>query len=65
MKILWHENIKKERHKDIKWMRPKIIALTKEMKGSRKIRTELGKVDQIQDLKELAELHIAHYGNDS
>ena len=52
----------KQRHKDIKWMRPKIIALTKEMRGSRKIRTELGKVAQIQDLKKLAELHISHYG---
>ena len=54
----------KQRHKDIKWMRPKIIALTKEMRGSRKIRTELGKVAQIEDLKKLAELHISHYGND-
>ena len=53
----------KQRHKDIKWMRPKIIALTKEMRGSRKIRTELGKVAQIEDLKRLAELHISHYGN--
>ena len=55
----------KNRHKDIKWMRPKIIALTKEMPGSRKIRTELGKVDHIEDLKQLAELHISHYGNAS
>lgn len=54
-----------KRHKDIKWMRPKIIALTKEMPGSRKIRTELGKVDQIEDLKKLAELHISHYEYDS
>ena len=52
----------KQRHKDIKWMRPKIIALTKEMRGSRKIRTELGKVAQIEDLRKLAELHISHYG---
>ena len=44
-------------------MRPKIIALTKEMRGSRKVRTELGKVVQIEDLKNLAELHISHYGN--
>ena len=67
--IEFSENImarkyQKKRHKDIKWMRPKIIALTKEMPGSRKIRTELGKVDQIEDLKKLAELHISHYGND-
>ena len=53
----------KQRHKDIKWMRPKIIALTKEMRGSRKIRTELGKVAQIEDLKKLAKLHISDYGN--
>ncbi|MFL2847418.1 MAG: tRNA dihydrouridine synthase DusB [Coraliomargaritaceae bacterium] len=53
----------KKRHNDIKWMRPKIIALTKEMRGSRKVRTELGKVVQIEDLKNLAELHISHYGN--
>ena len=29
------------------------------MQGSRKIRTELGKVAQIEDLKKLAEMHIS------
>ena len=51
----------KERHLDIKWMRPKVIALTKELPGSRKIRTELGKVIQIDDLRKLADLHIQHF----
>ena len=52
---------RKERHIDIKWMRPKIIALTKEMPGSKKIRTELGTVVQIEDLKRLAKSHCHHY----
>ena len=52
---------RKERHVDIKWMRPKIIALTKEMPGSKKIRTELGAVAQIKDLKRLAQSHCQHY----
>ena len=51
----------KERRMDIKWMRPKIIALTKEMKGSRKIRTALGSVSQISDLKDLPSKHISMY----
>ena len=50
-----------ERRSDIKWMRPKIIALTKEMKGSKKIRTALGTVSQIKDLKALAAEHSAFY----
>lgn len=64
--IEYTENImsrtyQKERRLDIKWMRPKIIALTKEMRGSRKIRTALGSVSQISDLKQLASEHIALY----
>ena len=51
----------KEKHLDIKWMRPKIIALTKEMKGSKKIRSAIGKVNLIEDLKELAKEHMAYY----
>ena len=52
-------SFRKERHLDIKWMRPKIIALTKEMPGSRKIRTELGSVVQVEDLMRLANNHMA------
>jgi len=43
-------------------MRPKIIALTKEMPGSRKIRTALGTVAQVEDLRKLAMEHIAATG---
>ena len=55
-------SFRKERHLDIKWMRPKIIALTKEMPGSRKIRTALGTVAQVEDLRKLAMEHIAATG---
>ena len=50
---------REQRHKDIRWMRPKIIGLTKEMPNSRKIRGALGKVVFIEDLERVADEHIA------
>jgi len=50
-----------ERHSDLRWMRPKFIALTKGMEGSRKIRGSLGKVNQIEDLELVAEKHLENY----
>lgn len=47
-----------QRHKDIRWMRPKIIGLTKEMPNSRKIRGALGKVVSIEDLERVAHQHL-------
>lgn len=47
------------RHRDLRWMRPKIISLTKEMPHSRKIRGSLGQVIQFEDLKRVAAEHIA------
>ena len=49
---------REQRHKDIRWMRPKIIGLTKEMPNSRKIRGALGKVICIEDLERVAAEHI-------
>ncbi|MFT4902289.1 MAG: tRNA-dihydrouridine synthase B [Lentimonas sp.] len=54
---------REERHSDLRWMRPKIIALTKEMAGSRRIRGSLGTVHQIEDLERIAAEHIAAYGD--
>ncbi|NBB79472.1 MAG: tRNA dihydrouridine synthase DusB [Verrucomicrobia bacterium] len=50
------------RHNDLRWMRPKFIALTKGMEGSRKIRGALGQVNQIEDLQRVADAHCAQYG---
>lgn len=50
---------REQRHKDIRWMRPKIIGLTKEMPNSRKIRGALGKVVFIEDLERVADEHIS------
>ena len=50
---------REQRHKDIRWMRPKIIGLTKEMPNSRKIRGALGKVISIEDLERVAAEHLA------
>jgi nifR3 family TIM-barrel protein len=47
------------RHHDLRWMRPKIISLTKEMPHSRKIRGSLGQVNHFDDLKRVAAEHIA------
>ena len=52
---------REQRHSDIRWMRPKIIALTKEMPGSRKIRGALGQVTEIADLQRIAADHTARY----
>jgi tRNA-dihydrouridine synthase B len=52
---------REERHKDLCWMRPKFIALTKGMEGSRKIRGALGTVVQIEDLEAVAEQHCKQY----
>lgn len=52
------------RHSDLRWMRPKFIALTKGMEGSRKIRGSLGQVNQIKDLQRVAAAHIAEFGGD-
>ena len=54
---------REQRHQDLRWMRPKIIALTKEMPGSRKIRGDLGAVHQLADLKAIADRHMAAYAN--
>ncbi len=49
---------REQKHSDLRWMRPKFIALTKGMPGSRKIRTALSTVDQIEDLERVAREHI-------
>lgn len=54
---------REQRHSDLRWMRPKFIALTKGMEGSRKIRGLLGQVNQIEDLERVAQAHIAQYMN--
>jgi AMMECR1 domain-containing protein len=56
---------REERHKDLCWMRPKFIALTKGMEGSRKIRGALGTVVQIEDLEVVAEQHCKQYSESS
>ena len=55
---------REERHSDLCWMRPKFIALTKGMPGSRKIRTALGTVKQIEDLERVATEHIESQNRD-
>ncbi|WPJ96962.1 tRNA dihydrouridine synthase DusB [Coraliomargarita algicola] len=50
---------REQRHSDLRWMRPKFIALTKGMEGSRRIRGALGQVNQIEDLERVAQMHIA------
>ncbi|MGJ8640161.1 MAG: tRNA dihydrouridine synthase DusB [Opitutaceae bacterium] len=51
-----------QKHGDLRWMRPKFIALTKSMTGSRRIRGALGGVHQIEDLERIAAEHIQKYG---
>lgn len=60
-KNIMNRPFREQNHKDLRWMRPKFIALTKAMPGSRKIRTELGRVVQLGDLQRLATEHIRIY----
>ena len=53
---------REQRHRDLCWMRPKFIALTKGMPGSRKIRGELSSVVTLEDLGEVAERHCERFG---
>ncbi len=53
---------REQRHADLRWMRPKIMALTKEMPGSRGIRGALGEVLRMADLEAVAAEHISRYG---
>ncbi len=43
---------------DLRWMRPKLLSLTKEMPGARRLRGDLGKVVQLADLEALATKHL-------
>ena len=54
---------REERHTDLRWMRPKLIALTKGIYGSRRIRGALTQVVQIEDLERVAQKHIAMHGD--
>ena len=53
---------REERHRDLCWMRPKFIALTKGMPGSRKIRGELSTVIHLEDLRAVAARHCKRFG---
>jgi len=54
---------REQKHGDLRWMRPKLIALTKSMTGSRRIRGALGSVHEIEDLQRVAAAHISEYHN--
>jgi len=54
---------REERHTDLRWMRPKLIALTKGIHGSRRIRCDLTRVVQIEDLERVARTHIEQFAN--
>jgi len=44
---------------NIRWMRPKILSLTKSMPGSRTLRREIGEAETIDDLEAIAARHSA------
>ena len=54
---------REQRHSDLRWMRPKFIALTKGIEGSRRIRGALTTVVQLEDLERVAQMHIEQYAN--
>lgn len=56
---LMNRPFRQQTRTDLRWMRPKLIALTKSMKNSRKIRGGLGSVIHFEDLERVAAEHIA------
>ena len=63
-KTIMARPFREKRHKDIRWMCPKIIGLTKEMPNCRKIRQALGSVIYIEDLERVAADHLALFNPD-
>lgn len=43
---------------DLRWMRPKLLSMTKEMPGARRLRGEIGKIVSYTDLEALAAMHL-------
>jgi tRNA-dihydrouridine synthase B len=43
---------------DLRWMRPKLLSLTKEMPGARRLRGAIGKVVHLADIEALAAEHL-------
>jgi tRNA-dihydrouridine synthase B len=43
---------------DLRWMRPKLLSMTKEMPGARRLRGEIGKIVSYADLEALAAMHL-------
>jgi nifR3 family TIM-barrel protein len=54
---------REQRHTGLRWMRPKLIALTKGIYGSRRIRGALTEVVTIEDLERVALQHIELHAN--
>ena len=48
-------------NQSIAWMRTKLVKLTKDMLGCKKLRLELVKVERLEDIPPIAERHIERY----
>lgn len=47
----------------IGWMRPRLVKLTKEMIGCKQVRFKLNQVQHIEEIRPIADKHIARYQN--
>jgi tRNA-dihydrouridine synthase len=65
--LLWYAHrlanrpLRKTSDNSIRWMRTRLVKLTKEMLGCKTLRTELGKISHLDDLKLIADRHMQRY----
>jgi tRNA-dihydrouridine synthase B len=49
--------------KSIRWMRTRLVKLTKDMLGCKNLRIELGKISHLEELQPIAERHLSRYAH--
>ena len=59
--LLAYHPINLKPDKSIAWMRSRLVKLTKDMHGCKKIRHELTRIERVEDIRPIAEKHIERY----
>ena len=60
-RLLLARPLRDQKAGDIRWMRPKLIKLTKDMTACKRVRGDLQQVTRMEHLEELAEAHYQRY----
>lgn len=60
-RLLLARPLRDQKAGDIRWMRPRLIKLTKDMTACKRVRGELQQVTRLEHLEALAQRHLEHY----